>query len=162
MTAVGNYLPSPLDRPPVEGFDPKKPDKELSRKSDIKEPFSALVFKILPAKTGDNYWIRIYSGTLSQNSRVYCPNREKKENVAQLWQIHASKKDRDGQTETLGAGDIGCVIGPRFAITGDTLCDSKEMIELPSITFADSVLSMAIDDGERRGLIAHSGEGAIE
>lgn len=155
MTAVGNYLPCPIDRPPVEGFNPKKPDQELIRKPEAKEPFSALVFKILPAKTGDNYWIRIYSGELKQNSRVYCPNRDKKENVAQLWQIHASKKDRDGQTESLSAGDICCVIGPRFAITGDTLCDSKDQVELPSITFADTVLSMAIEPentGDRKKL----------
>jgi elongation factor G len=155
MTAVGDYLPSPLDQPPVEGVDPKNPEKKLIRKPDTSEPFSALVFKILPAKTGDNYWIRIYSGELKQNSRVYCPNRDKKENVAQLWQIHATKKDRDGQTEVLGAGDICCVIGPRFAITGDTLCDSKQMIELPSIKFADAVLSMAIEPentGDRKKL----------
>ncbi|QEF98284.1 Elongation factor G [Stieleria maiorica] len=155
MTAVGHYLPSPLDRPPVEGFNPKKPDQQLTRKPDPSEPFSALVFKILPAKTGDNYWIRIYSGQLKQNSRVYCPNRDKKENVAQLWQIHASKKERDGQTESLAAGDICCVIGPRFAITGDTLCDSQNQIELPSITFADTVLSMAIEPentGDRKKL----------
>ncbi|PAY15690.1 elongation factor G [Rhodopirellula sp. SM50] len=155
MTAVGHYLPSPLDRPPVEGFNPKKSDQQLIRKPDPTEPFSALVFKILPAKTGDNYWIRIYSGQLKQNSRVYCPNRDKKENVAQLWQIHASKKERDGQTESLAAGDICCVIGPRFAITGDTLCDTQNQIELPSITFADTVLSMAIEPentGDRKKL----------
>ncbi|EMI15518.1 translation elongation factor G [Rhodopirellula maiorica SM1] len=155
MTGVGNYLPSPLDRPPVEGVDPKKPDKVLLRKPDVKEPFCGLVFKILPAKTGDNYWIRIYSGELKQNSRVQCPNRDKKENIAQLWQIHASKKERDGQIETVGAGDIVCVIGPRFAITGDTVCDTKETIELPSIKFAESVLSMAIEPentGDRKKL----------
>ncbi|TWU39063.1 Elongation factor G [Novipirellula aureliae] len=145
MTAVGNYLPSPLDRPPVEGVDPKKPDKKRIRKPDLKEPFCGLVFKILPAKTGDNYWVRVYSGELKQNSRVQCPNRDKKENVAQLWQIHATKKDRDGQIDSVGAGDICCLIGPRFAITGDTLCDTKETIELPSIKFADTVLSMAIE-----------------
>ncbi|WP_168565435.1 elongation factor G [Crateriforma spongiae] len=145
MTGVGDYLPSPLDRPPVQGIDPKKQDKTLSRKPDPKEPFCGLVFKILPAKTGDNYWIRVYSGELKQNSRVYCPNRDKKENVAQLWQIHATKKDRDGQTDTVTTGDICCVIGPRFAITGDTVCDVKENIELPSIKFADTVLSMAIE-----------------
>jgi len=145
MTAVGNYLPSPLDCPPVGGVDPKKPDKKLTRKPDLKEPFCGLVFKILPAKTGDNYWVRVYSGELKQNSRVQCPNRDKKENVAQLWQIHATKKDRDGQIESVGAGDICCLIGPRFAITGDTLCDTKETIELPSIKFADTVLSMAIE-----------------
>ncbi|GAA4471882.1 elongation factor G [Novipirellula rosea] len=155
MTGVGNYLPSPLDRPPVEGFDPKKPDKVLVRKPDVKEPFCGLVFKILPAKTGDNYWIRVYSGELKQNSRVQCPNRDKKENIAQLWQIHASKKERDGQIESVGAGDICCVIGPRFAITGDTVCDTKETIELPSIKFAESVLSMAIEPentGDRKKL----------
>lgn len=145
MTAVGNFLPSPIDRPPVEGIDPKKPDKKLIRKPAASEPFCGLVFKILPAKTGDNYWIRVYSGQLKQNSRVHCPNRDKKENVAQIWQIHATKKDRDGQTETVSAGDIACVIGPRFAITGDTVCDTKELIELPSIKFAETVISMAIE-----------------
>ena len=145
MTAVGNFLPSPLDRPPVEGQSPKSPDKTLSRSPSSDEPFCGLVFKILPAKTGDNYWIRIYSGTLKQNMRVHCPNRDKKENVAQLWQIHATKKDRDGQIDAVGAGDICCVIGPRFAITGDTVCDTKQLIELPSINFADTVISMAIE-----------------
>ncbi|TWT54271.1 Elongation factor G [Rubripirellula amarantea] len=145
MTAVGNFLPSPLDRPPVEGIDPKKPETTLIRKPDPSEPFCGLVFKILPAKTGDNYWIRVYSGVLKQNSRVQCPNRNKKENIAQIWQIHATKKDRDGQTDSVTAGDIACVIGPRFAITGDTVCDSSALIELPSINFAESVLSMAIE-----------------
>ena len=126
MTAVGNFLPSPLDRPPVEGVDPKRKEKTLSRGPESKEPFCGLVFKILPAKTGDNYWIRIYSGELKQNSRVFCPNRDKKENIAQVWQIHATKKDRSGQMESVGAGDICCVIGPRFAITGDTLCDTSK------------------------------------
>ncbi len=145
MTAVGNFLPSPLDRPPIEGVDPKNRDKTLIRKADPKEPFCGLVFKILPAKTGDNYWIRVYSGSLSQNSRVQCPNRDKKENVAQIWQIHASKKERDGQVESVAAGDIACVIGPRFAITGDTVCDTQNVIELPSIKFAETVISMAIE-----------------
>ena len=145
MTAVGNFLPSPLDRPPVEGVDPKVADKVLIRNPKSNDPFCGLVFKILPAKTGDNYWIRVYSGQLKQNSRVQCPNRNKKENIAQLWQIHATKKDRDGQIDSVEAGDICCVIGPRFAITGDTVCDTREMIELPSINFADTVISMAIE-----------------
>ncbi|MCG8653308.1 MAG: elongation factor G, partial [Pirellulales bacterium] len=155
MTAVGNFLPSPLDRPAVTGVDPKNQDKTLSRRPDSKEPFCGLVFKILPAKTGDNYWIRVYSGELKQNSRVHCPNRDKKENIAQLWQIHATKKDRDGQTDSVSAGDICCVIGPRFSITGDTLCDTRQPIELPSIKFADTVLSMAIEPentGDRKKL----------
>ncbi|MEX0824816.1 MAG: elongation factor G [Pirellulaceae bacterium] len=145
LTAVGRYLPSPLDRPPVEGVDPKDDKKKLQRAPTVKDPFCGLVFKILPAKTGDNYWIRVYSGTLKQNSRVLCPNRDKKENIAQLWQIHATKKERDGQIEEVPAGDICCVIGPRFGITGDTVCDTREPILLPSIKFAETVLSMAIE-----------------
>lgn len=145
LDAVGYYLPSPLDRASVVGVDPKHRDQQLSRKPDPNEPFCALVFKILPAKTGDLYWIRVYSGTLPSNSRVYNPNRDKKENVAQLWQIHATKKERQGQVQELQCGDIACAIGPRISITGDTLCDTKQMIELPSIQFAQTVLSMAIE-----------------
>ncbi|MEM8734202.1 MAG: translation factor GTPase family protein, partial [Planctomycetota bacterium] len=115
------------------------------RKPSPKDPFCALVFKILPAKTGDLYWIRVYSGTLNANSRVFNPNRDKKENVAQLWQIHATKKEKQGQVETLECGDIACAIGPRYSITGDTLCDTKAGIELPSIQFAQTVISMAIE-----------------
>ena len=96
LDAVGHYLPCPLDRPPVEGIDPKKPDKVLTRKPSADEPFCGLVFKILPAKTGDLYWIRVYSGTLESNSRVYNPNRDKKENVAQLWQIHCHQERATG------------------------------------------------------------------
>ncbi len=145
LDAVGHYLPCPLDRPAVVGVDPKNREKVLTRKPSNKEPFCALVFKILPAKTGDLYWIRVYSGTLEANSRVYNPNRDKKENVAQLWQIHATKKERQGQVDRLECGDIACAIGPRLSITGDTLCDTRDMIELPSIQFAQTVLSMAIE-----------------
>ncbi len=145
LDSVGYYLPCPLDRPPVTGIDPKKPEKTLTRKPSLEDPFCALIFKILPAKTGDMYWIRVYSGVLESNSRVNCPNRDKKENVAQLWQIHASKKDRQGQVQKLEAGDIACAIGPRYGITGDTLCDTRESIQLPSIQFAQTVISMAIE-----------------
>lgn len=145
LDAVGEYLPCPLDRPPVVGIDPKKPEKQLTRRPTLDDPFCGLIFKILPAKTGDLYWIRVYSGVLEANSRVNCPNRDKKENVAQLWQIHASKKDRQGQVQKLEAGDIACAIGPRYGITGDTLCDTRENIQLPSIQFAQTVISMAIE-----------------
>jgi elongation factor G len=145
LDSVKYYLPSPLDRPPVQGINPVKTDLAEIRKPDPKEPFSALVFKILPAKTGDLYWIRIYSGTLPSNSRVYCPGKDKKENIAQLWQIHATKKDRDGQLEIATCGEIVGVIGPRYAVTGDTLCDSKAQILLESIEFPETVIQMAIE-----------------
>jgi elongation factor G len=145
LDGVGSYLPCPIDRPAVTGIDPKKPEKTLERKPNAKEPFCGLVFKVLPAKTGDMFWIRVYSGRLDSNSRVYNPNRDKKENVAQLWQIHATKREKQGQIDALECGDIACAIGPRDSITGDTLCDTRDMIELPSIQFAQSVISMAIE-----------------
>jgi elongation factor G len=102
-----------------------------------------LVFKIQPYKTGDLSWIRIYSGTLDPNSRVLNSTRDKKENVAQLWRIHASKKDE--QLTSARAGDIVGVIGLRDSITGDTLCDTREPILLASIDFPETVISMAIE-----------------
>jgi elongation factor G len=145
LDAVGYYLPSPLDRPPVQGVDPKDQEKKLQRKPDADEPFCGLVFKILPAKTGDTYWVRVYSGTLKANSRALNPARDKRENVAQLWQIHATRRERDGQVPEVAAGDIVGVVGPRESITGDTLCDIKAPILLPTIQFAETVISMAIE-----------------
>ena len=144
LDSVKYYLPSPLDRPPVEGTHPRSEKAEL-RKADPKDPFCGLVFKILPAKTGDLYWIRVYSGELKSNTRVYCPGKDKKENVAQLWQIHATRKERDGQVDSVTCGDIVGVIGPRFAVTGDTLCDQKAPIQLESIDFPETVIEMAIE-----------------
>jgi elongation factor G len=145
LDAVQYYLPSPADRPPVTGTNPVKKDLVETRKPLDDEPFCGLVFKILPAKTGDFYWIRIYSGTLDANSRVQNPGKDKKENVSQLWQIHATKREREGKRDSVGAGDIVGVIGPRYSITGDTLCDPKAPILLESITFPETVMSMAIE-----------------
>lgn len=166
LDAVAAYLPHPLEMPPVEGEDPsgksggkgkgkrsgrvKAEASEASeaapkaiRKPDIKEPFCGLVFKILPYKTGDLYWVRIYSGELKPNSRVLNPGKETKENVAQIWRIHASKKDE--QLDHAEAGDIVALLGLRESITGDTLCDSREPILLESIEFPETVISMAIE-----------------
>ena len=145
LDGVKYYLPSPLDRPPVEGTHPKKEGATETRKPDAKEPFCGLVFKIQPERTGDFYWIRVYSGELKENTRVLCPGKDKKENVAQLWQIHAQKKERDGKVAAVSAGDIVGVIGPRFAVTGDTLCDSKAPILLEEIEFPETVIEMAIE-----------------
>ena len=115
LDAVQYYLPSPLDVPPVEGKSLEKnkdgSDKTETRKPSPEEPFCALVFKILPAKTGDIHWIRVYSGSLKQNSRVLNPGKELKENASQFWIIHATK--REEQIEKAEAGDIVGVIGPR-------------------------------------------------
>ncbi|MDR0336963.1 MAG: elongation factor G, partial [Planctomycetaceae bacterium] len=143
MDAINNYLPAPLDIPDVQGQDPTRPDcPELSRKADLNEPFCGLIFKIQADKHGDLHYIRIYSGTLKQNSRVLNPREDKKENVPQLWRIQA---DRREQITEVSAGDICGVIGLRFSVTGDTLCDVKHPILLESIVFPETVVSMAIE-----------------
>ena len=157
LDAVAAYLPNPAEVPAVEGIDPTgntdhhrkshaKSDVEpvrVIRKPDPAEPFCGLVFKVLPYKTGDLSWVRVYSGVLKGNSRVLNATRNKKENVAQLWRIHASKKDE--QLESTQAGDIVGVIGLRDSITGDTLCDTRAPIILESIEFPETVISMAIE-----------------
>jgi elongation factor G len=152
LDAVAAYLPSPLDVLPVEGIDLKTKGKakgsaeaaaKIQRKPDPAEPFCGLVFKIQPYKTGDLAWVRIYSGELQPNSRVLNAGKDKKENVAQLWRIHASKKDE--QLAGARAGDIVGVIGLRDSVTGDTLCDIREPILLESIEFPETVISMAIE-----------------
>jgi elongation factor G len=158
LDAVAAYLPNPLEMPPVEGVDlthkghgkskkhAAREGEELAkirRKPDPKDPFCGLVFKVLPFKTGDLAWVRIYSGVLEGNSRVLNPGRDKKENVAQLWRIHASKKEE--QLEAAQAGDIVGVIGLRESVTGDTICDTRAPILLESIEFPETVISMAIE-----------------
>jgi elongation factor G len=146
LDAVEYYLPSPLDVPPVEGesiVDKKRAPMKLKRAPKPSEPFAALVFKVLPAKTGDMHWVRVYSGVLKSNSRVLNPGKDVKENVAQLWHIHATKKEE--QTDSVEAGDIVGIIGLRTSITGDTLCDTREPILLETIKFPETVISMAIE-----------------
>jgi elongation factor G len=146
LDAVQYYLPSPVDLPPVEGESVgEKNKKTISRKASNQEPMCGLVFKVLPAKTGDIHWIRVYSGVLKANSRVLNPGKDLKENVAQLWQIHAQKKEKDGQVDSVEAGDIVGVIGMRQSITGDTICDTREPILLETIKFPETVISMAIE-----------------
>jgi len=100
LDAVADYLPSPSDMPPVEGtgVDKKGTERKLQRKSEIDEPFCGLVFKVLPAKTGDLSWVRVYSGELKANSRALNPGKDKKENVAQLWRIQAARKEQGAES----------------------------------------------------------------
>jgi elongation factor G len=144
LDAVQEYLPSPLDIPPVEGESVgEKQKRKIYRKPDPAEPFCGLVFKVLPAKTGDMHWVRVYSGTLKANSRVLNPGKEVKENVAQLWHIHATR--REEQVDSVSAGDIVGIIGMRHSITGDTICDPRAPILLESIQFPETVISMAVE-----------------
>jgi elongation factor G len=144
MDAVTYYLPGPLDRPPVVGRNPAKKDKEEKRSPDPKEPFCALVFKIIADTHGDLYYLRIYSGTLKANSRVWNPGRQVKEFASKIYHVLADPKHRD-DLPLAYAGDIVGIIGPKDSITGDTLCDQQNPIVLEQIHFAEAVVSMSIE-----------------
>ncbi len=142
LDAVCDYLPSPLDLPPVTGHEKIGSEKMIQRRPDPQEPFAALVFKILSDQHGDLYFIRVYSGLLKANSRVLNSNRQKKEIVSRIWEMHAKQRIRRDQA---GPGDIVALVGPRHSLTGDTLCEARKPIVLESMSFPDPVISMSIE-----------------
>jgi elongation factor G len=142
LDAVCDYLPSPLDVPPLEGRDVKNKEKRIACKPDPDEPLAALVFKIISDKHGDLCFVRIYSGTLKTSSRVFNPDRNEKENVTRIWRMHANDRIKE---EIAYAGDIVAITGLKNSLTGDTLCDVKSPIILEHIEFPETVISMAIE-----------------
>jgi elongation factor G len=145
LDAVAWYLPSPLDRPPVAGVNPKKKDKEERRKPDPKEPFCGLVFKVVAGASAELFYVRIYSGTLrAGKTRPYNTGRNVKELVGKIYHTMADPKDRQESPEAL-AGDIVALIGLKDSITGDTLCDFDHPILLERIQFAEAVFSRSIE-----------------
>jgi elongation factor G len=144
MDAVTYYLPSPLDRPPVTGENPRKEGKEEKRKPDVKEPFCGLVFKVIAQNSGDLFYVRIYSGTVKSGSRVWNPGRDARESLGKLYHIHADPNQRDELAESY-AGDIVATIGLKDSVTGDTLCETQHPILLEAITFAEAVVSQSIE-----------------
>jgi elongation factor G len=145
LDAVTYYLPSPLDRPPVIGTNPRKDGKEESRKPDLKEPFCGLVFKVVWHPSGPRYFVRIYSGTLKVNTRAYNPGRDVKENLGKLYHVYADPTRGLEEIPGSHAGDIIAVLGLKDSTTGDTLCETQHPIVLESITFAETVVSQAIE-----------------
>ncbi|WP_417385177.1 elongation factor G [Gimesia sp.] len=150
LDAVGEFLPSPLDRPPVEGINPvpKKRGGEAgepeTRATSVDEPMCGLVFKIQTDRHGDLCFIRVYSGQLKSGTRLLNARTGKKELISQLWRVHADAREKV-ETDSIDAGDIAGVIGPKDAVTGDTLCDIKHPILLESISFPETVISMAVE-----------------
>ncbi|MDD4889083.1 MAG: elongation factor G, partial [Phycisphaerae bacterium] len=141
LDAVCDYLPSPMERPPILGKDPET-GEEITRQADPDAPLSALVFKIIADKHGDLYFVRLYSGRLKSGARIWSPGRKRKENVTRIWEMHA--QDRIRREEAL-AGDIVALVGPKDSLTGDTLCVEKEPIILENIEFPETVISMSIE-----------------
>jgi len=142
LDAVVRYLPSPLDVRPVEGHPDLHSPETIVRKADVKEPFSALVFKITSDRHGDLNFVRVYSGRLRAGTRVLNSTQDRKENVTRIWEMHA--KHRDARQE-VGPGDIVALVGLKASLTGDTLCDPKHPIVLERLEFPDPVITMSIE-----------------
>ncbi len=154
LDAIIDYLPSPLDVPPVTGINPKTEKEEVRHASDD-EPFSALAFKIASDPyTGQLTYIRVYSGILASGSYVYNSVKDSKERIGRLLKMHANKKE---EIKEVHAGDIAAAVGLRNTTTGDTLCDESSIVVLESMEFPDPVISVAIEpktkaDQEKLGL----------
>jgi elongation factor G len=143
LDAVVDYLPSPLEIPPMEGSAPDDEEKLIVRHASDDEPFAALVFKIMTDPyVGQLAFLRVYSGTLQQGDSVYNPRRERRERISRLLQMHANK--REELTEVF-AGDIVAAVGLKSVSTGDTICDEAHPIVLESMDFPAPVISVAIE-----------------
>lgn len=139
---VMELLPSPLDVEAISGTTPKT-EEEISRKPDVKEPFSALAFKIATDPfVGRLCFIRVYSGNLDAGSYVYNTRSENKERISRIFQMHANKQNA---IPNVSAGDIAAVVGFKDIKTGDTLCEEKAPIVLESMNFPEPVIGLAIE-----------------
>jgi elongation factor G len=142
LDGVLDFLPSPLDIPPVTGVDPST-EKELLRQASDSEPFSALAFKIMTDPfAGQLTYFRVYSGTLKTGTTVYNITKNTKERIGRLLKMHANKRE---DIDEVYAGDIAAAVGLKGATTGDTLCDEKNPILLEVMKFPEPVISMAIE-----------------
>ncbi|MBV9169598.1 MAG: elongation factor G [Chloroflexi bacterium] len=142
LDAVIDYLPSPLDIPPVTGTNPRTDEEEV-RHADASEPFCALAFKIVTDPfVGKLAFIRVYSGTLKTGSYAYNSTRDQRERVGRLVQLHANERK---DIPEIKAGEIAAIVGPKSTITGDTLCDETRPIVLEAITFPEPVIRVAIE-----------------
>jgi elongation factor G len=142
LDGVVAYLPSPLERPTIQGHKPEDETKKIPVKCEPDGSLVALAFKIMTDPHGDLYFLRLYQGTLKTNSRVLNPNRDKRENIMRVFEMHANERKI---LESARAGDIVAVVGLRHTLTGDTLCDPKKPVVLPSISFPQTVITMSIE-----------------
>ncbi len=148
LDAVIDYMPSPLDIPPIKGIVPGT-EKEEERPADDNAPFSALAFKIMADPfVGKLAFFRVYSGTIESGSYVYNSTKDKKERLGRILQMHANKRE---DIEKVYSGDIAAAVGLKVTTTGDTLCDEKHEIILESMEFPDPVIEIAIEPKTKAG-----------
>ena len=142
LDAIVDYLPSPLDVPPIEGVRPGT-SEVIHRKADDNEPFAALAYKLMADKhVGHLTYIRVYSGRVKTGDQIMNASFDRKERVGRLLQMHANKQQ---QVDEVVAGDIAAVVGLKRIATGETLCDPRKPILLESLEFPEPVLSIAIE-----------------
>ena len=154
LDAVVDYLPSPLDVPPIEGIDPHHAGVVLKREAKDDEPFSALAFKLINDPYGKLGFIRLYSGSLKTGDTVLNPRSGRTERVGRLVKMHANKRE---EITEIYAGDICACVGLKEIKTGDTLCDPHHAIALSAIDFPEPVISVAVEpktksDQEKMGV----------
>jgi elongation factor G len=144
LDAVVDYLPSPVDVPPIKGFDPNKgPEAIVDRPAADDAPFAALAFKIMTDPfVGQLTFIRVYSGVLTAGSTGYNSTKQKNERIGRLLKMHANKRE---EIKEVYAGDIAAAVGLRSVSTGDTICDEKRPVVLESMDFPEPVISLAIE-----------------
>ncbi|MGN0693902.1 MAG: elongation factor G [Lentihominibacter sp.] len=148
LDAVVDFMPSPLDIPPITGISEKTGEEE-ERPADDNGPFSALAFKIMADPfVGKLAFFRVYSGTLASGSYVYNSVKDKKERVGRILQMHANKRE---DIDMVYSGDIAAAVGLKVTTTGDTLCDEKHPIVLESMDFPDPVIEIAIEPKTKAG-----------
>ena len=153
LDAVVEYMPSPVDVPPVKGLDDD--GEQASRSASDDAPFAALAFKILNDPfVGNLTFFRVYSGVLSSGDAVYVPTKSKTERIGRLLQMHASERS---EIKEVRAGDIAAAVGLKDVTTGDTLCDENKVITLEKMVFPNPVISVAVEpktkvDQEKMGL----------
>ena len=155
LDAVIDFLPSPVDIPPVKGVDERDDEKKLERKADDNEKFSALAFKIMTDPfVGQLIFFRVYSGKINSGDTVYNPVKQKKERLGRILQMHANQRE---EIKEVLAGDIAAAVGLKDATTGDTLCDPAAPIVLERMVFPEPVISQAVEpktkaDQEKMGI----------
>lgn len=155
LDGVVDYLPSPLDVPPIEGWHPDNDEQVEFRHAKTDEPFAALAFKIATDPyVGQLTYFRVYSGKLEAGSRIFNATKGKKERIGRMLRMHANKRE---ELDSVQAGDIAAAIGLKFTTTGDTLCDEEKPVVLESMEFPKPVISIAIEpktkaDEDRLGM----------
>jgi elongation factor G len=160
LDAVCDYLPSPLDIPPVRGHSVDNPEVVVMRKPEDDEPFSALVFKIMTDPfVGQLCFVRVYSGKLNTGESIYNVAKGRRERIGRLVKMHANKRE---EIQEIFAGDICAAVGLKHVVTGDTICDEKSPVLLESIIFPAPVIQLAIEPKTGQTILAGMGELHLE